>query len=69
MTRAQVHVDRLADFTVQLLETIKPFRPYAKKIPKLPHDDACEIHTDLVEALKVLNWIEQNLWDQIKDKL
>jgi hypothetical protein len=39
MTRAQVHVDRLADFTVQLLETIKPY-------------DACEIHTDLVEAPK-----------------
>ena len=68
MSRAQHHVDKLAGFIVQLLETVKPFRPYAKKMPKLPRDAACDIHTDLVEVLKVLNWIEQNLWDQIKDQ-
>jgi hypothetical protein len=55
-------VDKLAGFIVQLLETVKPFRPYAKKMPKLPRDAACDIHTDLVD------WIEQNLWDQIKDQ-
>ena len=35
MSSAQHHVDKLADFIVQLLETVKPFRPYAKKMPKL----------------------------------
>jgi hypothetical protein len=34
MTRAQA---------LQLFETIQPFRPYAKKMPKLPHDAPCDI--------------------------
>jgi hypothetical protein len=33
MSRAQHHVDKLAGFIVELLETVKPFRPYARRCP------------------------------------
>jgi hypothetical protein len=68
MTKAQDHADRLDDYTVRLLEIVKPLQPYSNGMPKLPSDAASDLHADLIEALKVLNWIEQKLWDQILER-
>jgi hypothetical protein len=48
-----------------LLEVAKQLRPYGKKLPEISLEDACDLHSDLSEVLKVLIAVEQRLWERI----